>query len=66
MINHITMRCKMKGSGCCSGSAWEGVCGVAQAPLPLLGTGSAGWAVWCQLALAPGTASPTMAEQRFT
>lgn len=56
----------MKGSGCCSGSAWEGVCGVAQAPLPLLGTGSAGWAVWCQLALAPGTASPTMAEQCFT
>lgn len=63
MINHKTM-CKMKGSGCCSGSAWEGVC--AQALLPLLGAGSAGWAMWCQLALAQGTASPTMVEQRFT
>lgn len=56
----------MKGSGCCGGNAWEGDCGVAQDLLPLLGAGSDGWAVWCQLALAQGTASLTMVEQRFT
>lgn len=56
----------MEGNGCCSGSAWEGVCSVAQGLLPLLGPGSDGWAMWCQLALAQGTASLTMAEQCFT
>lgn len=56
----------MEGSGCCSRNVWEGVCGVTQSLLPLLGAGSVEWAVWCQLALAQGTASLTMAEQRFT
>lgn len=66
MINHKKKRCKMKGSGCCSGSAWEGVCDVTHCLLPLLGPGSDGWAAWCQLVLAQGMASLTMAEQHFT